>query len=157
MFDRLPGLRRVRGRRYRLGSLLGLCLVATFGGARSLAQIPRFATDAAPEVHDQLGLHRATPNASTLGRLLARLDGDTVDDAVGAWPARRATDPVDEPDRLTGLAVDGRQSADRAPTATPCTCRPRPSTTARPSSPSAKSQPRATKSPPSPRCWRTWT
>ncbi|MFF3468118.1 ISAs1 family transposase [Streptomyces sp. NPDC002619] len=43
-----------------------------------------------------------------MGRLLARLDGDTVDDAVGAWLARRATDPVDEPDRLTGLAVDGK-------------------------------------------------
>ncbi|WP_237533232.1 ISAs1 family transposase [Streptomyces sp. SID685] len=36
------------------------------------------------------------------------MDGDTVDNAVGAWPARRATDPVDEPDRLTGLAVDGK-------------------------------------------------
>lgn len=27
---------------------------------------------------------------------------------MGAWLARRATDPVDEPDRLTGLAVDGK-------------------------------------------------
>ncbi|MFF5161403.1 ISAs1 family transposase [Streptomyces sp. NPDC000348] len=107
MFDRLPDPRRVRGLRYRLGSLLGLCLVAVLGGTRPLAQIARFAADAAPEVHDQLGLNRATPNASTLGRLLARLNGDTVDNAVGAWLARRATDPVDEPDRLTGLAVDG--------------------------------------------------
>ncbi|MBC9731448.1 transposase family protein [Streptomyces sp. TRM68367] len=106
--DRLPDPRRVRGRRYRLGSLLGLCLVAVLGGARSLAQIARLAADLAPEVHDQLGLNRATPNASTLGRLLARLDGDTVDNAVGAWLARRATDPVDEPGRLTGLAVDGK-------------------------------------------------
>ncbi|MFG3296583.1 ISAs1 family transposase [Streptomyces sp. NPDC048179] len=108
VFDHLPDPRRVRGRRYRLGSLLGLCLVAVLGGARSLAQIARFAADAAPEVHDQLGLNRATPNASTLGRLLARLDGDTVDNAVGAWLARRAIDPVEEPGRLTGLAVDGK-------------------------------------------------
>lgn len=108
VFGRLPDPRRIRGRRYRLGSLLGLCLVAVLGGAKSLAQIARFAADATAEVHDQLGLARATPNASTLGRLLARLDGDTVDDAVGAWLARRATDPVDEPDRLTGLAVDGK-------------------------------------------------
>ncbi|MFD0057339.1 hypothetical protein ACFVHR_26870 [Streptomyces sp. NPDC127168] len=71
---------------------MGLCLVAVLGGARSLAQIARFAADAAPEMHEQLGLARATPNASTLGRLLARLDADTVD----------------ELDRLTGLAVDGR-------------------------------------------------
>jgi predicted transposase YbfD/YdcC len=108
VFDRLPDPRRVRGRRYRLGSLLGLRLVAVLGGARSLAQIARFAADAAPEAHEQLELARATPNASPLGRLLARLDADTVDDTVGAWPARRATDPVDEPDRLTGLAVDGK-------------------------------------------------
>ncbi|MCX5317922.1 ISAs1 family transposase [Streptomyces sp. NBC_00154] len=108
VFGRLPDPRRIRGRRYRLGSLLGLCLVAVLGGAKSLAQIARFAADATAEVHDQLGLARATPNASTLGRLVARLDGDTVDDAVGAWLARRATDPVDEPDRLTGLAVDGK-------------------------------------------------
>ncbi|MFF3920202.1 ISAs1 family transposase [Streptomyces sp. NPDC001852] len=59
-------------------------------------------------MHDQLGLNRATLNASTLGRLLARLDGDTVDNAVSGWLARRATDLVDEPDRLTGLAVDGK-------------------------------------------------
>ncbi|MGW2815722.1 transposase family protein [Streptomyces sp. NPDC001415] len=74
VFDRLPDPRRVRGRRYRLGSLLGLRLVAVLGGARSLTQIARFAADAAPEVHEQLGLARATPNASSLGRLLARLD-----------------------------------------------------------------------------------
>ncbi|UAX58500.1 hypothetical protein K5X85_35945 (plasmid) [Streptomyces sp. A144] len=59
-------------------------------------------------MRDQLGLNRATPNASTPGRLLAQLDGGTVDDAVGAWLARHASDPVDEPDRLTGLAVDGK-------------------------------------------------
>ncbi|MFE0443354.1 hypothetical protein [Streptomyces fungicidicus] len=31
---------------------MGLCLVAVLGGVRSLAQIARFAADAAPEVHD---------------------------------------------------------------------------------------------------------
>ncbi|MFF3468119.1 transposase family protein [Streptomyces sp. NPDC002619] len=59
VFDRLPDPRRIRGRRYRLGSLLGLCLVAVLGGAKSLAQIARFAADATAEVHDQLGLARA--------------------------------------------------------------------------------------------------
>ncbi|MER5343203.1 transposase family protein [Streptomyces mirabilis] len=38
---RIPDPRRVRGRRYRLGSLLGLCLVAVLGGATSLAAIAR--------------------------------------------------------------------------------------------------------------------
>ncbi len=56
VLDPLPYPPRVRGRRYRLGSLLGLCLVAVLGGARSLAQIARFAADAAPRVlHRRIG------------------------------------------------------------------------------------------------------
>ncbi|GGR03031.1 hypothetical protein GCM10010251_18690 [Streptomyces aurantiogriseus] len=46
---------------------------------------------------DQLGLTSGIPNVSTLGRLPARLDSDALDDAVGAWLARYAADPVDEP------------------------------------------------------------
>ncbi|WP_329368936.1 transposase family protein [Streptomyces sp. NBC_01483] len=87
---RIPDPRRVRGRRYRLGSLLGLCLVAVLGGATSLAAIARFATDTDHGLREQLGLTSSTPNASTLGRLLSRLDGDALDDTVGAWLARYA-------------------------------------------------------------------
>lgn len=107
--SRIPDPRRVRGRRYHLGSLLALCLVAVLGGARSLATIARFAADTDSSLREQLGLASSTPNASTLGRLLARLDGDALDDAVGAWLARYAADPVDEPgETLIGLAVDGK-------------------------------------------------
>lgn len=106
--SRIPDPRRVRGRRYHLGSLLALCLVAVLGGARSLATIARFAADTDSSLREQLGLASSTPNASTPGRLLARLDGDALDDAVGAWLARYAADPVDEPgETLIGLAVDG--------------------------------------------------
>ncbi|MGW2617586.1 ISAs1 family transposase [Streptomyces sp. NPDC001500] len=109
VLGRIPDPRRVHGRRYRLGSLLALCLVAVLGGAKSLAAIARFAADTDPELRERLGLASTTPNASTLGRLLARLDGDALDDAVGAWLARYAADPVDEGgDTLVGLAVDGK-------------------------------------------------
>lgn len=109
VLGRIPDPRRVRGRRYRLGSLLALCMVAVLGGATSLAAIARFAADTDSDLREQLGLTSSTPNASTLGRLLARLDGDALDDAVGAWLARYAVDPVDEPgDALVGLAVDGK-------------------------------------------------
>ncbi|WP_185091786.1 transposase family protein [Streptomyces sp. PanSC9] len=77
-------------------------------GARSLAQIARFAADADPQVRAGLGLARATPNASTLGRLLARVDGDALDDAVGTRLARHAADPVEKDQALVGLAVDGK-------------------------------------------------
>ncbi|MFF0163749.1 transposase family protein [Streptomyces sp. NPDC005263] len=99
----------VRGRHYLLGSLLALCLVAVLGGATSLAAIARFAADTDCGLRVRLGLTSSTPNASTLGRLLARLDGNALDDAVGAWLARYTADPVDEPgDTLVGLAVDGK-------------------------------------------------
>ncbi|MDH6139177.1 hypothetical protein P3T35_001177 [Kitasatospora sp. GP30] len=50
VLDRLPDPRRVRGRRYQLGSLLALCLLAVLGGATTLAGIARFAIDSTPEV-----------------------------------------------------------------------------------------------------------
>ncbi|WP_328899956.1 transposase family protein [Streptomyces sp. NBC_00441] len=104
----VPDPRRIRGRRYRLGTLLALCLTAVLGGARSLAQIARYAADADPQVRAELGLDHTTPNASTLGRLLVRIDGDALDDAVGSWLARHATDPVEDDRALIGLAVNGK-------------------------------------------------
>jgi hypothetical protein len=68
VLDRLPDPRRVRGRRYRLGSLLALCLLAVLGGATTLAGIARYAVDTAPEVRARIGLRRP-PRATTLGRL----------------------------------------------------------------------------------------
>lgn len=61
----MPDPRRVRGRRYRLGVLLALCLTAVLGEARSFAQIARCAADSDPEVRAGLDLGRDTPNAST--------------------------------------------------------------------------------------------
>jgi Transposase len=108
VLDRLPDPRRVRGRRYRLGSLLALCLLAVLGGATTLAGIARYAIDTSPEARARIGLRRP-PRATTLGRLLSRLDGDALDDAVGAWLARHASDPADESAvELVGVAVDGK-------------------------------------------------
>lgn len=109
LLDEVPDPRRIRGRRYRIGSLLALCLVAVLGGAKSVTAIARFAANSSPELRECLRFTSATPNTTTLGRLLARLDGDALDDAVGAWLGRYAADPVDEPgDTLRGLAVDGK-------------------------------------------------
>ncbi|WP_327579015.1 ISAs1 family transposase [Streptomyces sp. NBC_00145] len=108
VLDQLPDPRRVRGRRYRLGSLLALCLLAVLGGATTLAGIASYAIDAPPEARARIGLHRP-PRATTLGRLLSRLDGDALDDAVGAWLARHTSDQADEGAAgLVGVAVDGK-------------------------------------------------
>ncbi|MEV0691266.1 transposase family protein [Streptomyces sp. NPDC050388] len=67
MLDQLPDPRRVRGRRYRLSSLITLCLLVVLGGATTLASIARFATDAPTEVCTGIGLgasHAAPPWAA---------------------------------------------------------------------------------------------
>ncbi|WP_409467372.1 ISAs1 family transposase [Streptomyces sp. HC307] len=66
---RIPDPRRVRGRRYRLGVLLTLCLVAVLSGATSLARITRFAAGSSPDPRGRLGLAACTPAVTTLGRL----------------------------------------------------------------------------------------
>ncbi|MFF0010868.1 ISAs1 family transposase [Streptomyces sp. NPDC005374] len=109
VLDQVPDPRRIRGRRYRIGSLLALCLLAVLSGAKSVTAIARFAADSDIALRTRLGLTRATPDTTTLGRLLARLDGDALDDAIGTWLAHDARDPADEPgDTLVGLAVDGK-------------------------------------------------
>ncbi|MFB7756779.1 hypothetical protein ACFC18_45490, partial [Streptomyces sp. NPDC056121] len=53
-------------------------------------------TDSSPELRECLRFTSTTPNTTTLGRPLARLDGNALDDAIGAWLGRYATDPVHE-------------------------------------------------------------
>ncbi|MEU0213374.1 ISAs1 family transposase [Streptomyces canus] len=82
VLEQVPDPRRIRGRRYRIGSLLALCLVGVLSGAKSVTAIARFAADSNADLRTLLGLTRATPNTTTLGRLLARLDGNALDDAL---------------------------------------------------------------------------
>ncbi|WP_374100936.1 hypothetical protein [Streptomyces phytophilus] len=62
-------------------------------GAASLAAISRFAAGLDPRLRHRIGPVHAVPRACTLGRLLARLDGDALDAAVGLrrskFPTRR--------------------------------------------------------------------
>ncbi len=154
VLGRIPDPRRVRGRRYRLNSLLALCLVAVLGGATPLAAIARFAADTHPGLREQLELASSTPNASTLGRLLARLNGDALDDAEGAWLARYAAAPVDEGgDTLAGLAVDGQPVRGSRTDGAAVHLLAAALHSCQTGSPSARSPQRATRYRPRPRCW----
>ncbi|MGN9844457.1 ISAs1 family transposase [Nonomuraea sp. H19] len=115
VLDAVPDPRRRRGRRYRLGPLLALSLLAVLGGATSLVKITRFIAGCDPDLCARAGLP-GTPwlAASTLGRLLARLDGDAFDTATCGHLASLAaggppaTSPPSHRAELTGLAVDGK-------------------------------------------------
>lgn len=115
VLDTLPDPRSRRGRRYRLGPLLALMLLAVLGGATYIAAINRSISGYDPAVLSRTGLTGTVRLAtSTLRRLLARLDGDAIDAAIGTYLAALATDgpPTADPPTSrtspTGLAIDGK-------------------------------------------------
>ncbi|MEV0165223.1 ISAs1 family transposase [Nonomuraea fuscirosea] len=117
LLDTIPDPRSRQGRRYRLGPLLALSLLAVLGGATSLAKIARFIAGYDPDLRARAGLPGTVqPAASTLGRLFARLDGDAFDVATCTYMATLAncgppsTTDIQPSARtaLSGLAVDGK-------------------------------------------------
>ncbi len=100
-----------RGVRHTLGAVLALTACAVLAGARSLLAVAEWVADAPPELLAQLGAtvdslapHRARPAESTIRRLLARIDADALDRAIGTWLADRRTSN----DGPRALAVDGK-------------------------------------------------
>ncbi|MGS2646852.1 ISAs1 family transposase [Streptosporangium sp. LJ11] len=110
VLDTLPDPRSRRGRRYRLGPLLALTLLAVLGGATSIAAITRSISGYDPSVLSRAGLPATYRLAtSTLRRLLTRLDGDAFDTAIGTYLTALTSDgPPADPPPLIGLAIDGK-------------------------------------------------
>jgi len=93
----IPDPRDRRGRRHPLASVLAVSAAAVAAGARSVAAIAEWATDAPGPVLAALGVRGdpltrrcQVPGEATIRRVLARVDGDAVDAAVGAWLATAA-------------------------------------------------------------------
>ncbi|GAA3375480.1 hypothetical protein GCM10020367_43450 [Streptomyces sannanensis] len=105
----VPDPRDPRGVRHPLVTLMALTARAVLAGARSLLAVSEWVADAPPALLERLGAvdplvpKRSWPAESTIRRLLARIDADALDRAVGAWLADRQT----RGQGLRGLAVDG--------------------------------------------------
>ncbi|MEV6151846.1 ISAs1 family transposase [Nonomuraea sp. NPDC052129] len=110
VLDTVPDPRSRRGRRYRLGPLLALSLLAVLGGATSLAKITRVIAGYDPHLRARSGLPgTAKLAASTLGRLPPRLDGDAFDTATcGYLASLAARGPPSDRTPLISLALDGK-------------------------------------------------
>jgi predicted transposase YbfD/YdcC len=114
----LPDPRHRRGRRHALATVLAVAVAAVLAGARSLAAIGEWASDAPGQVLAAFGVRRdpwtgvwQPPGEATVRRVLARVDPDALDRVIGAWLAdqRPPPSPV-PPDRSPrrAVAVDGK-------------------------------------------------
>ncbi|MDT0615889.1 transposase family protein [Streptomyces lancefieldiae] len=110
--DLVPDPRGVRGRRYRLTALVTAAAASIMAGARSLAAITEWISDASAWVCRALGFPVdpltgtvSVPHPHTLRRFLVQLDGDALDRAIGAFRAARAA-PAGP--GLRAIAVDGK-------------------------------------------------
>jgi hypothetical protein len=114
--------RHRRGRRHALGAVLAVAVAAVLAGARSLAAtIGEWASDAPGPVmaalwvrHDPLRRVWRPPAEATVRRVLARVDPDALDRAIGGWLASQSSPPPTTrpppptPPGWRAVAVDGK-------------------------------------------------
>jgi hypothetical protein len=99
--------------------VLAVAVAAVLAGARSLAAIGEWAADAPGPVLAALGARRdplrrawRPPGEATVRRVLARVDPDALDRAVGAWLAGQQPPQANPlplaPHPRRAVAVDGK-------------------------------------------------
>src|SRR6516165_7764922 len=109
LLAQVPDPRKRRGRRHALAGLLATGVAAVIAGSRSFTAIGQWAADAGPDVLAVLGAVRGPAEESTFRRAFALVNGDVLDQVLGAWLWTRAG-------RSRGrlvIAIDGRPSAVR--------------------------------------------
>ncbi|MFF3484128.1 ISAs1 family transposase [Streptomyces sp. NPDC002701] len=91
--QRVPDLRSRRGQWYPQVGLLLICACAVVSGAWAITEICEWGQRATTTVLEHLGIRRhlpgrrRAPSHATFTRLLAALDGDALDAAIGAYLA----------------------------------------------------------------------
>ncbi|WP_234326925.1 ISAs1 family transposase [Streptomyces sp. NRRL S-337] len=121
-FDSVPDPRARRGRWYSLTAILLVCACAVVSGARSIEELAEWGQRASSALLTVIGIRRHlpgwrhAPSPATIGRVLAAVDGDALDRAVGAYLAdrhRAATGPDQAMSACASrlprvIAVDGK-------------------------------------------------
>jgi predicted transposase YbfD/YdcC len=107
----VPDPRDPRGVRYPLTSLLAVAVCAVLAGATTFAAIADWARDVDPPVWVRLGFTGRVPAATTVWRLLVRVDAEILSAVLTGWLRGRTTTPASPASdrRLrTVIAVDGK-------------------------------------------------
>ncbi|WP_427128838.1 ISAs1 family transposase [Pseudarthrobacter sp. S9] len=99
VLDSVPDPRKRRGIRYGLTGILALAICAVLSGAKSFAEIAEWAADTGRNPLAKAGI--GVPHVTTIQRVLARIDGDAFDTAIGAWVTAQVKPAV--------IAVDGKE------------------------------------------------
>lgn len=112
----VPDPRSRRGRWYPLVSVLLICACAVVSGACTIDEITEWGQRASTDLLARLGIRRhllgrrRAPSHPTIERILARLDGDALDTAIGAYLAERdrTRTGTATPRPSQAIAVDGK-------------------------------------------------
>jgi predicted transposase YbfD/YdcC len=109
----VPDPRARKGRWYSLTAILLVCACAAVSGARTIDEIAEWADRASEAVLTAVGVRRhplrwrRSPSRTTIARVLAAVDGDALDRAVGDYlTAQNTTDT--SPGQRRVIAVDGK-------------------------------------------------
>ncbi|MET3721799.1 MULTISPECIES: ISAs1 family transposase [unclassified Arthrobacter] len=89
-----------RGVRHRFPHLLVIMVCSVLAGAKTLVEMAEWASDTARFQLAALGI--GAPHATTLGRVLERLDADALDRLAGAWAQAQAA--------ARAIAIDGKEA-----------------------------------------------
>ncbi|MFJ8583020.1 ISAs1 family transposase, partial [Micromonospora sp. NPDC093277] len=102
--------RSLRGARYPLAGLLAVAVCAVLAGASSFAAIADWAHDLDELARARLGLIRRVPAATTIWRVLTRLDADHLAVVLAGWLRTRTPPPATARPRRHRIviAVDGK-------------------------------------------------
>src|SRR5438876_4981375 len=89
----MPDPRDPRGVRYPLASVLAVAVCAVLAGAVTFAAIADWVRDLDSPAWARLGFGTRLPAASTVWRLLVRVDADALAAVLTGWLRSRITDP----------------------------------------------------------------
>jgi predicted transposase YbfD/YdcC len=103
---RVPDPRDPRGRRYPLGALLAIAILATAAGMRGYAGFATWARTAPEDVLAQLGIRYRRPSEKTFRAVLSRVDPDDLNCRLGTYFTAHATRL--DPAGLVPIALDGK-------------------------------------------------